>query len=144
MKKPITHSLPDSPLLGWFKMSNQQCLTNASLAGGIRKGGWPLLCASPRRNLPGEREGNGGDGRGWRRERGGVGAVTHASLMGWTDWTCVIQMPRTNINTLTAKPFRKGALRSFLVKAIQYHNGDGKCRRLSGEPLLRLNNMHDW
>ena len=92
MKKPITHPLPDSPLLGRFKMSNQQCLTNASLAG-IRKGGWPLLCASPRRNLPGEREGNGGDGRGWRRARGGVGAVTHASLMGWTDWTCVIQMP---------------------------------------------------
>ena len=57
--------------------------------------------------------------RGWRLERGGVGGVTHASLMGWTDWTCVIQMPRTNITTLAAKPFRKGALRSFVVKAVK-------------------------
>ena len=71
MKKPITHSLPDSPLLGWFKISNQQCLTNASLAGGIRKDGWPLRCyVHPRGETYQEnvREmgemGEGGDGRG--------------------------------------------------------------------------------
>ena len=62
---------------------------------------------------------------------GVVGGVTHASLMGWTDWTCVIQMPRTNINTLAAKPLRKGALISFRAKAVKAkkaYYGYGKCR----------------
>ena len=44
----------------------------------------------------------------------------------------------TNNTTLAAKPFLKGTIRSFLAKAMQYLNGDGKCRRLSWEPLLRL------
>ena len=95
-----------------------------------------MLCASPRRNLPGDREGNGEIGARARVERGaGRGGVTHASLMGWTDWTCVIQMPRTNINTLAAKPFRKGALRSFVVKAVKANAIFPWIRKVQGTKL---------
>ena len=138
------HSLPDSPLLGWFKMSNQQCLTNASLAG-IRKGGWPVLCASPRRNLPGEREGNGEIGAAqarvdWWRGAGWDVVVTHASLMGWTDWTCVIQMPRTNINTLATKPFRKRCTNISLGKSRVSQNSQCWIRKVQGTKLRTSHN----